>query len=360
MSDDFDRAGEVGGSREGGRGPKDVWDKIRATGTALVALVVGVTGYMFNSWQSELNRDSAEMRFYTDLLAQREQADSDIRAKMFNTLFNAYFGGQLAAGSDEEAAAAGEDASAAPARTTLTTVRDIHNRIMFLDLLARNFEGIDIRPLFEDLNQYLTDIWKGARADVSIGRAEAFREREILRRAARGVVDRQTAYLQGLEGTRVESVRIEQHPCDAKPKVVEWGDNAGKLGLYVKPDHMADGVVSVVLRPDRQAYEAAFDVTFFDMPIIENFQLPDGRRMAVTLEKYFSPSEYGDYGHLLPDARLREDYEFIDSSELCRSAVLRFIRFSDIYIGPRDRPLIEELITSTLDSTADTADTAAE
>lgn len=351
MDDEFSRPPGSGGGRDGERerGPKDVWDKIRAAGTALVALMVGITGYMFNSWQAELNRDSAEMRFYTDLLAQREQADSDIRAKMFNTLFNAYFGGKLAAGAGEEENPDADGAATPSAPMQLSSVRDVHNRIMFLDLLARNFEGIDIRPLFEDLDRYLTEIWTGERTVDGITRGMAFQERETLRRAARGVVDRQTAYLQGLDGTEVESVRIEQHPCDSKPQVVQWGGNGNGLGLFIKPVLMADGVVSIVLRPEKQAYETAFDVTFFDMPIIENFQLPSGQRMAVTLEKYFSPSEYGDYGHLFDDARQREDYEFVTSDQLCRSAVLRFIRFSDIYIGPRDRPLIEELIRTTLD-----------
>ena len=50
-------------------GHKDFWDKLRASGTIVVAVVVAAMGGWFNHQQAERNRVSAESQFYTDLLA---------------------------------------------------------------------------------------------------------------------------------------------------------------------------------------------------------------------------------------------------------------------------------------------------
>ena len=134
---------------ENGREPegKDFWDKLRASGTIVVAVVVAFMGDWFNQQQAERNRISAESQFYTDLLAQRERSDSELRSEMFKTLFDAYFRGKLSDSVGSQQAprevgtetgmvvASGPAADAAPA----PDFAGLERRIMFLDVLVRNF-----------------------------------------------------------------------------------------------------------------------------------------------------------------------------------------------------------------------------
>jgi len=357
---------------ENGRQPdgKDFWDKLRASGTIVVAVVVAFMGGWFNQQQAERNRISAESQFYTDLLAQRERSDSELRSEMFKTLFDAYFRGKLSAsagaqqtpreeGLEGMVVASGPGADSATVATP--DFASLERRIMFLDVLVRNFESIDIRPLFEDLDRRLTEIvWSdaGPGKEAAEARQRAFRLRWQLRRAALGNVARQVSALASLDGAKVERLPITEGTCfegggeDApshinKPRDFDFGtilinsleDGSVHLGISLdKSEDLADGTT--------QPVNLDFEVTFFDMPVLENIRLPTGERLTVTLSSYFSPREYREFVGQFP-FNIAQDYKyFLDRPDLsdCRKAQLTLLQFPDSYIGPRDRPFIQNLI----------------
>jgi hypothetical protein len=364
-------------------GGKDFWDKLRASGTIVVAIAVAAVGGWFNHQQAERSRASTEGQFYTNLLAQREKSDSELRAEMFKTLFEAYFRGKLAdavgtphqtEGVEGLAVASGPTADAAAAAAALSAVdfASLEQQIMFLDVLVRNFENIDIRPLFEDLDRRLTEIvWSegGAGKAAVAARRKAFALRWQLRRAALGNVARQVSALSSLDGAKVQRVRITDGTCSATAGGGAGDPSQGAEEIDVPRtfdfgtilvNRLEDGSVSLSIVLDdsdqqtggsTQPARMDFQVTYFDMPVLENIRLPSGQRLTVTLGSYFSPREYKDFVEQIPDHVARLDYQsFLDDPALsdCRKAWLTLLQFPDNYIGPRDRPYIENLIKTKL------------
>jgi hypothetical protein len=368
---------------ENGREPegKDFWDKLRASGTIVVAIVVAFMGGWFNHQQAERNRVSAESQFYTDLLAQRERSDSELRSEMFKTLFEAYFRGKLSDSVGPQQSpreegmvegmvvASGPAADSAPAPAP--DFAGLERRIMFLDVLVRNFESIDIRPLFEDLDRRLTEIvWSdGAPGEAAAeARQKAFGLRWQLRRAALGNVVRQVSALSSLDDAKVERLPITEGTCStfeggAEDNPSQSAQDIDEPRLFdfgtILINRLEDGSVYLSILLDESEEQAGgstqpvkldFQVTFFDMPVLENIRLPSGKRLTVTLASYFSPREYKDFVGQFP-AYLAQDYRsFLDSPDLrdCRKAQLTLLQFPDSYIGPRDRPYIQNLIKTNI------------
>src|SRR5437899_5657706 len=139
--------------------PKDVWDKA-SIGIDLfykvVILIIGsVAAALFYYFQDKQNQS----HYFADLMAQRENADSQLRAQMFKTLFDAYFANKLQTAAIHPRAPSG-DAFAGSRRTRTergvsTQLTDLKRQTMFTDLLSRNFEDIDVRPLLEDIDAQL-------------------------------------------------------------------------------------------------------------------------------------------------------------------------------------------------------------
>ena len=294
---------------------------------------------------------------------------------MFKTLFEAYFRGRLTAAAGEARQQAQQDGIAVAGDAAALPTPDfvgLEQRIMFLDVLVRNFENIDIRPLFEDLDRRLTEIvWTQGRGegDVAEWRRRAFGLRWQLRRAALGNVVRQVSALSSLEDARLDRMRITKGACSAfqgggEDDEASWSRDIDEPWVFdfgtILINRLEDGSVylSLVLNEEEdtsdgvsQPLKMDFRVTYFDMPVLENIRLPTGERLAVTLASYFSPSEYKDFVGEIPDHIAQLDYKsFVDNPDLqnCQKARLTLLQFPDSYIGPRDRPYIQNLIKTKL------------
>jgi hypothetical protein len=330
----------------------DVAQKILISiiGAALVSIF-----YVFQANQ-------AQSRYYSDLQAQRERADADLRANMFKTLFEAYFKNKIEAA--QKAAASGEDTRARAEALLI----DLGQEIMLSDLLARNFETVDVRPLFEDLDRRLTDfIEHGGK-----GQIEAFRHREELRRVAYGATARQTELLQANARAKVQQVKITQCQDSPSSPPVITPDSlpplpAGAIGLI---NRVGDGSVTLNLavpiddpRPFEASPEKPFEaitprqvplsVTYFDMPSLENVRLADGRRVALTLTRSGSSQACGRFSLQMDETTRKDCADTIkvlkaskvlaDRGGACSWASLSIILIPSDYISMRDRPYLEEL-----------------
>jgi hypothetical protein len=326
----------------------------------LISIVGACVAAIFYLYQA----NQTQSRYYSDLQAQRERSDADLRAKMFDTLFQAYFKNKMEAttkgGSRSEVcAAAGE------------SLRNLTHEIVLSDLLARNFEAVDVRPLFEDIDRRLSEVLHncGSGTTPSAEETLGFSELEELRRAAIGSASRQTESLQSNAHAEVQPFWVEQ--CQSGDSAPEFFPTdqlplRGNVFGYIK--RIDEGAVTIELALLASASEGAphvkgeasaplprrvpISVSFYDMPSLENVRLPDQRRLALTLVRLLSTRTCQRYSQQM-DASLREDCDALlhptaaeaarTAGKQCYRATLLMTLIPSDYIGPRDRPFLNVL-----------------
>src|SRR5215472_14526437 len=254
---------------------KDGWDKASLgvdIAHKIFILIIGtaVAGVFYLFQQRQL-----ESRYFSDLMSQREKSDSDLRTQMFKTLFDAYFAGKL----QEKAPQARADVHAQLARLKQETI--------LTDLLLRNFDSVDVRPLFENLDAQLAALLQSEGRKAS--RKEIFALREQLRRVAIGTSSRQATALASAARATVTTHGVTQCAGQA-PKV----EPVFPLRDFVFVDKLSDGTVAIRVVPasasdsNLESESLRLRVTFYDMPSLENVVLPNGDRVAFTLSHYVS------------------------------------------------------------------------
>ena len=311
---------------------KDFWDIIQALGPAIIAAAVAITGSMYSVQQARMTKASEMREVYTKIMTERESSDNAIRAKMFEMLFTGMFAKEMNAdGNPEE-------------------LRALKQRVMFLDVLSRNFDTVDIKPLFEDLDRVLTRNIYDDRAGARQG--EYFELRSELRRIGKDLAVKQLNALASLAGSVVKRVVILEG-TDGKMQVIadESAGNGdrGALPVEIKPIGIADGMVDVSLdylktKASDQGFKApSFVITFYDLPYIDNSVLDKDMRIGVVLTKQVVTSDLDLFRNRL-DAKLVKDYEELKESGIAKYAEIRLIKFPAKYTGHRDRPYLQEIL----------------
>lgn len=213
-----------------------------------------------------------------NLLSQREQAESQLRATMFSDLINPIVGARESGELDTE------------------------RESLLAELLALNFhEHFELKPL-------LQHIYERAASDTDT--VEAHRIRESLRSIARRVKDRQiaTLFAEGRLAGQASDVWEIYISNDGKDTVMTETRRC-RLGGFTK-DHLLDRPspdgrhivtiwtespdwdedkihMNVVLRqavePMATEMSAEFTLTPFDFPMTDNTRLDDGNRFAIVV-----------------------------------------------------------------------------
>ena len=97
-------------------------------------LVTLVLGYWFNSSLNERQQIDNNVRLYAEMMGRREEADSNLRKDMFNSILATFM--------------------AKDPNLRVTPEEQIRQQILSLELLAYNFhESLDIAPLFKDVGR---------------------------------------------------------------------------------------------------------------------------------------------------------------------------------------------------------------
>ena len=110
---------------------------IELTKILALPLVTLVLGYWFNSSLNERQQVESNIRLYAEMMGRREEADSNLRKDMFNSILDTFM-------------------SKDPA-LRLSSEEVIRQQILSLELLAYNFhESLDIGPLFKDVERRIT------------------------------------------------------------------------------------------------------------------------------------------------------------------------------------------------------------
>jgi hypothetical protein len=106
-------------------------DLIKVLALPLVTLVLG---YWFNSSLNERQQIDNNVRLYAEMMGRREEADSNLRKDMFNSILTTFM--------------------AKDPTLKMTPDEQIRQQILSLELLAYNFhESLDIAPLFRDVGR---------------------------------------------------------------------------------------------------------------------------------------------------------------------------------------------------------------
>ncbi len=219
---------------------------VTAIGTLCAAIFIPLVIHL-NGEKNRANEEkNRESQIYAQIMSQREQSDSSLRAQMFNTLIGSYFSQGVRKDPDEQ--------------------------IMYLYLLTLNFqEFFDARPLFEELDTQLTG-----------------EKRKKLLDIAREVADRQINLL-----TKPDNEPIEMTLC---VEATEECDNMDTFALKTKTRSFPFEVVlrnvgSSEVRIRVRSAEAGFNfktiefgVSYFDTPFMNNTKLINGSRFAFVLK----------------------------------------------------------------------------
>jgi len=344
----------------------DVYYKI------IILIIGGIIAACFVGVQYQ----QTQSRYYADLMSQRESADSNLRVAMFKELFEAYFKSEIQKLESEKES---------------EILARLHHETILADLLARNFENIDVRPLFEDLDQRLADKINGSNdkpAKDSL-QAKAFKYRQELRRIASSAIGRQVAALEGIpdesQKAHVYYHRINTCENDNLPKqlgiaeypvhpslptsvqdaigptkVVHLGDGTLELRiLKVGPEKNEELKPENELKPSGDASSINLLVTFFGMPVLDSIRLNTNERVAFSIYRYLSQRDCMIFYDYL-DKDLQQDCPLKKPKDQLKTQIVRYdpkdqqpedcamVQFQTVtlpkdFLGVHDRPYISEL-----------------
>lgn len=358
---------------------KVLWEILEKEVDVLYKILILIIGGIVAGGFLVLQNKQNESHYYADLMAQREKSDSDLRSAMFKVLFDAYFGNKIRIEDKNPNPSHPSRSSGDPVQAASKVIADsdkdavldgLRQERMLADLLARNFDSIDIRPLLEDLEarlaRYIDDPNEHKASDKR--RHQAFEEREQLRRVAVGAIGRQVAALEGLGSGQVRVSHhgintcrsSDEHQGDAKVESLN-----DRVSPPLPPDvatgvgaiefiRLRDGAIDLRIsklpnkdagpeKADLGAGELNLTITFFDMPTLENIRLKDGERVSFSMSKYLSKTRCSRFKADL-DESLRIDCAYLESrKENCEIANFRVVILPKNYLGVRDRPYVNDL-----------------
>ena len=282
--------------RDGDARGRFAWvvDLIKALALPLVTLVLG---YWFNSSLNERQQIESNIRLYAEMMGRREEADSNLRKDMFNSILTTFMSKDPAA--------------------KLSSEELIRQQILSLELLAYNFhESLDIAPLFKDVQRRIGGEERASNAELS-GRLESVAlqviEHQLTALSDAGMIERGDAVpdkIKDLQAYLMFGTRVVPDP-DMKPgesparvclqmnstdgtthyrqfrlELLGYNEAAREVQvhLYVSQVLTAEECRQPTL--DLQAkreIDTNFIVGLFDFPMIDNTRLSGGERTAVSL-----------------------------------------------------------------------------
>lgn len=339
----------------------DKWESFAKTRAGICAAVGAIAIPWFINQYTEANRKS---QVYVQMMAEREKSDTSIRENMFKALLDGY----LQTLKDDVK------------REDLESFR---KRIVFLELLAVNFqEFFNAKPLFEEvygklvkhrheakdepsrraweeLEKKITGISKETasrqamtlntigdsviftmrkheigcvrlyekagietlRKRDGVSRFRNFEDGECLRGGdiqEPGKVGTPTPMSQDRDGTRSLVTKGYHRQQSIELRVAEVRETSVSVEVTVYTDFF-DGSTYVGSEPGRGF---PVNVSYFDLPYMDNIKLAEGNRFALVLKGIYRGSD-GD-----------------ESAE----ADIEAIRFRNDFMSLRDRPLFEEML----------------
>jgi hypothetical protein len=243
--------------------PKDRWDKfavfLAPMGGLLTAISVAAVGLVGSQAIERQQRQSTDARLYSELMSQREQAESNLRKDMLVSVIESYLAPE--AGS-------------------------VDARLLHLELLVYNFhDSLNLKPLFLDLARQI-HAQSGPQAQERLGR---------LRLVAREIADRQRFALEHHGDSFRRTVDLVELAAGSAgvaldPATLTVDGSASEIRLRVlQVDPVSQQlmvrleVTPLETEAEHAVTRAEFRVGYFDFPMIDSTRLASGERCAVML-----------------------------------------------------------------------------
>lgn len=282
--------------KEDGGGAKPWIELVKVLALPLVTLVLG---YWFNSSLNDRQQADNNTRLYIEMQGRREEADSNLRKDMFNSILQTFM-------------------TRDPA-LRITSEEVIRQQTLSLELLASNFhESLDIAPLFKDVERRIALEERSTNTELRSRLESVARqviERQLTTMADVGSVERGDAMASKLKEPESAAYLMFGARTVANA-AINPGEGVSRLCLTMKAD---DGSIHyrqftleatglderqrevmvrlVVTRPvtREQCHDATldmvatgevdtnFNVGLFDFPMIDNTRLSNSERAAVSL-----------------------------------------------------------------------------
>jgi hypothetical protein len=318
----------------------DLWQKVESFAKIVAAVAVTIGSVWIPYVIGRTSEQSDRAKVYMQVMSEREKADTAIRQEMFKTLLTNYLGRF----EDKKDAAESEES--------------FRKRIMFLNLLTLNFqEYLNARPLFEDVYQRLEMAEQRDGKDGKAYRIWGELQKDLFR-VARNAASGQAAMLtrSGLSRTfnltKGKAVCIRLYSVEALVELTEKFEkqplldrktescsdasvqdsrrmDKGFPAIDVELEEVYESGVRVKVTPYQESFRNGtlnfvqalkpikFEVSFFDLPYMDNTRLFDGSRFALLLS-------------------------YVDKKE--ETAEINAIIFKGEFMSLRDRPFFEEML----------------
>ena len=269
-------------------------DLVKVLALPLVTLVLG---YWFNSSLNERQQIDSNVRLYAEMMGRREEADSNLRKDMFNSILNTFM--------------------AKDPNSRLTPEEQIRQQILSLELLAFNFhESLDIAPLFKEVGRRIAIDEKPINQELR-GRLESVAlqviEHQLTALSDVGTVERGDALPDKIKELQAHIMFGARAIADPKVKLGEGPSRVClsmeavdgsrhyrqfvleligydavthevQVRLYVSKVLTAEQCQQATLDLEGQReIDTNFVVGLFDFPMIDNTRLSGSERCAVSL-----------------------------------------------------------------------------
>ena len=254
------------------------------------AIIAGIFIPLVIHINAERSRNN---QLYTEIVSKREMADTELRAKMFENLIKCFFG-------------------------DISQQRTNKEKLTLLRLLALNFhEFFDLKPLFEELEAELEKEYKYKLREIA--KEIASKQEAMLSHIKEGIVFERTLYKGKENGIIVPP--IDQNAYRGHRlgiTVTEIGQNDAYVYVKIYVIDIPEGVKNV-----GDTAEVSFELSFYDMPFIDNTKLFNATRFAITLKDIV--------------------WDENDKSKR-KAARIKIIFFPESYMSSRDRPYLDEML----------------
>jgi hypothetical protein len=332
----------------------DIWARLESFAKILAGFSAAVSAILIPVFINSYTEKNRQTEMFVRTMTEREKSDTDIRQSMFNTLLNGYLGSLK-----EDFVKADEDA--------------FRRRITFLELLTINFqEFFNAKPLFEEVYTGLLRKRLGPQSPEERKKWDDL-ERQIIR-VSMNIVSRQAKMLNNIgtsavfnidtgeqicvrlysheeletlrktDGSRLKSFVPGSCPDVGNEKggantIDQPSDPSPRQSLEIKliSVNRAYATVQVAVYEDffngnvfqgsRMRGSSELDISYFDLPYMDNTKLSDGSRFA--LVRRYTGGESSD------DAPAQAEETSVE---------IEAIRFRSDFVSLRDRPFFEEML----------------
>jgi len=245
--------------KEADKNSKDWWDKAEIVSKVIAGLLTGLAlatvGIFSSSYLNDRQNNELRWRLYTELISNREQAESALRKDMFNSIINTYIS---------------------------PTPSELEQKLLDLELLTYNFhESICIKPLYIHLSKLINE-----NKNISDSLRNEYYKRLI--KVASEITEKQAMALEAVGKSFEREFSLAELPLrfETVELVLDSITRSFSIEILEINKEKREMEVEVEVYGDGERFFSSFGVSPFDFPMIDNTRLTNDQRFAIILNRF--------------------------------------------------------------------------